>query len=113
MVQRGWYGADTVWQVAGFIALSTAETQSQARRFSRFARPWKVPAKLCLLTSKFGQTFSCPVALAADTVVVVHDTRYGPGPTGNQTRQSQHLKTTIVDVDPITAEIRPTKIQGP
>jgi hypothetical protein len=86
MVQRGWYGADTVWHVAGFIARSTAETRIQAHRFSRFARPWKVPEKLCLLTSKFGQTFSCPVALAAGTVVVVHDTRYGPGPTGSKTR---------------------------
>jgi len=37
----------------------------------------------------------------------------GPGPTGSQTRQSQHLKTTTVDVDPITAEILPTEIQGP
>ncbi|MBI86088.1 MAG: hypothetical protein CMJ81_23065 [Planctomycetaceae bacterium] len=37
-----------------------------------------------LLTSEFGQTFSCPVALADGTVVVVHDTRYGPGSPGSR-----------------------------
>lgn len=33
-----------------------------------------------LLTTVFGQCYGHPAALSAGTVVVVHDTRYGPGP---------------------------------
>ncbi len=35
-------------------------------------------------TSVFGQTRGYPVALSDGTVIVIHDTRYGPGPPGSR-----------------------------
>ncbi|MBI84413.1 MAG: hypothetical protein CMJ81_14560 [Planctomycetaceae bacterium] len=37
-----------------------------------------------MLTTVYGQTFGYPAALGDGTVVVVHDTRYGPGPPGSR-----------------------------
>ena len=36
------------------------------------------------LTTVFGQTFGFPAAQSDGTVVVIHDTRYGPGPAGSR-----------------------------
>ena len=40
---------------------------------------WIPPRMLCTV---YGQTFGYPAALRDGTVVVIHDTRYGPGPAG-------------------------------
>ena len=37
-----------------------------------------------LLTTVFGQTRGYPVALSDGTAIVIHDTRYGPGPPGSR-----------------------------
>ncbi len=42
---------------------------------------WSTPRQL---TTVFGQTFGYPAAQSDGTVVVVHDTRYGPGPAGSR-----------------------------
>ena len=42
-------------------------------------RTWSAPR---MLTTGFGQTFGYPAAQSDGTVVVIHDTRYGPGPAG-------------------------------
>lgn len=42
---------------------------------------WSTPRQL---TTVFGQTFGYPAAQSDGTVVVIHDTRYGPGPAGNR-----------------------------
>ena len=42
---------------------------------------WSAPRQL---TTVFGQTFGYPAAQSDGTVVVVHDTRYGPGPGGSR-----------------------------
>ena len=46
-----------------------------------WGRTWK---DFRLLTTVFGQTRGDPVGLSDGTVVVVHDTRYGPGPPGSR-----------------------------
>ncbi|MDP6175046.1 MAG: protein-export chaperone SecB, partial [Rhodospirillales bacterium] len=40
---------------------------------------WTPPRMLCTV---YGQTFGYPAAQSDGTVVVIHDTRYGPGPAG-------------------------------
>lgn len=42
---------------------------------------WSPPR---MLTTVYGQTFGYPAAQSDGTVVVVHDTRYGPGPPGSR-----------------------------
>ena len=42
---------------------------------------WSPPR---MLTTVYGQTFGYPAAQSDGTVVVVHDTRYGPGPYGSR-----------------------------
>ena len=42
---------------------------------------WSPPR---ILTTVYGQTFGYPAAQSDGTVVVVHDTRYGPGPPGSR-----------------------------
>ncbi|MEE3371209.1 MAG: hypothetical protein VX346_17885 [Planctomycetota bacterium] len=44
-------------------------------------KTWNTPR---LLTTVYGQTFGYPAALSDGTVVVIHDTRYGPGPAGSR-----------------------------
>ena len=44
-------------------------------------RTWK---NVRQLTTVFGQTRGVPVALKDGTVIVIHDTRYGPGPAGSR-----------------------------
>lgn len=44
-------------------------------------RSWQNPR---FLTTVFGQTHGSIVALSDGTVIVVHDTRYGPGPAGSR-----------------------------
>ena len=44
-------------------------------------RSWTNPR---LLVTRFGQTRGHPVALGDNSVLVVHDTRYGPGPPGSR-----------------------------
>ena len=44
-------------------------------------KTWSTPR---LLTTVYGQTFGYPAALSDGTVVVIHDTRYGPGPAGSR-----------------------------
>ena len=47
---------------------------------------WNTPR---LLTTVYGQTFGYPAALSDGTVVVIHDTRYGPGPAGSRAMVSR------------------------
>ena len=42
-------------------------------------RTWSAPR---MLTTQYGQTFGYPAVQSDGTVVVVHDTRYGPGRLG-------------------------------
>ena len=42
---------------------------------------WSPPRMLCTV---YGQTFGYPVVQSNGTVVVIHDTRYGPGPPGSR-----------------------------
>jgi len=42
---------------------------------------WTMPR---LLTTVYGQTYGYPAAQSDGTVIVVHDTRYGPGPAGSR-----------------------------
>jgi hypothetical protein len=50
-----------------------------------------------LLTTVFGQTRGYPAALGDGTAVVVHDTRYGPGPPGSRAMISRDEGTTWED----------------
>ena len=49
------------------------------------------------LTTVFGQTRGDPVALGDGTVIVVHDTRYGPGPPGSRAMVSYDEGSTWED----------------
>jgi len=49
-------------------------------------RTWKGVRQL---TTVFGQTHGSPVALADGTVIVIHDTRYGPGHPGSRAMVSR------------------------
>ena len=51
-----------------------ADSHDQGRNWTNFRQ----------LTTAFGQTRGYPAALGDGTVVVVHDTRYGPGPPGSR-----------------------------
>ena len=44
-------------------------------------KTWSTPR---LLTTVFGQPFGSPAVQSDGTVVVIHDTRYGPGPPGSR-----------------------------
>ena len=44
-------------------------------------KTWNTPR---LLTTVFGQTFGFPAVQSDGTLVVIHDTRYGPGPPGSR-----------------------------
>ena len=55
---------------------------------------WRDPR---LLVSRFGQTRGHPVALEGGTVVVVHDTRYGPGHPGTRAMVSRDDGSTWKD----------------
>ncbi|MDP6443324.1 MAG: sialidase family protein [Pirellulaceae bacterium] len=55
---------------------------------------WSTPR---LLTTVFGQTFGYPAAQRDGAVVVVHDTRYGPGPAGNRAMISRDEGKTWLD----------------
>ena len=50
-----------------------------------------------LLATVFGQTRGDPVALSDGTVIVVHDTRYGPGPPGSRAMISRDEGSTWED----------------
>ena len=49
------------------------------------------------LTTVFGQTFGRPVALSDGTVILIHDTRYGPGPAGSRAMISRDEGRTFED----------------
>ena len=55
---------------------------------------WSPPR---MLTTKYGQTFGYPAAQSDGTVVVVHDTRYGPGPAGSRAMVSRNEGKTWED----------------
>ena len=55
---------------------------------------WSPPRQL---TTVFGQTFGRPAAQSDGTVVVVHDTRYGPGPAGSRAMISRDEGQTWLD----------------
>ena len=55
---------------------------------------WSVPQQL---TTVFGQTFGYPAVQSDGTVVVIHDTRYGPGPAGNRAMISHDEGATWLD----------------
>ena len=55
---------------------------------------WSTPR---MLTTAFGQTFGYPAAQGDGTVVVVHDTRYGPGPAGARAMISRDEGQTWLD----------------
>ena len=55
---------------------------------------WSPPRQL---TTVFGQTYGYPAAQSDGTVVVVHDTRYGPGPTGSRAMISRDEGQTWLD----------------
>ena len=57
-------------------------------------RTWKHLRQLCTV---FGQTYGYPAALSDGTVVVVHDTRYGPGPPGSRAMISRDGGQTWLD----------------
>ena len=57
-------------------------------------RTWE---KVRLLTTWFGQTRGYPVAQSDGTVIVVHDTRYGPGPPGSRAMISRDEGSTWED----------------
>ena len=57
-------------------------------------RTWNTPR---LLTTVFGQTFGYPAVQSDGTVVVIHDTRYGPGPPGSRTMISRDEGKTWID----------------
>ena len=50
-----------------------------------------------MITSVFGQTRGAPVALSDGTVIVIHDTRYGPGPAGSRAMISRDEGVTWED----------------
>ena len=55
---------------------------------------WSTPRQL---TTVFGQPFGYPAALSDGTVVVIHDTRYGPGPPGSRAMISRDEGATWED----------------
>lgn len=55
---------------------------------------WSPPR---MLTTVYGQTFGYPAAQSDGTVVVVHDTRYGPGPHGSRALISRDAGKTWKD----------------
>ena len=55
---------------------------------------WSPPRQLVTV---FGQTFGYPAAQKDGTVVVVHDTRYGPGPPGSRAMVSRDEGQTWLD----------------
>ncbi|MBP86337.1 MAG: hypothetical protein CMJ64_06440 [Planctomycetaceae bacterium] len=57
-------------------------------------RTWNTPR---LLTTVFGQTFGYPAVQSDGTVVVIHDTRYGPGPPGSRAMISRDEGKTWLD----------------
>ena len=57
-------------------------------------KTWNTPR---LLTTVFGQTFGYPAAQSDGTVVVIHDTRYGPGSPGSRAMISRDEGQTWLD----------------
>ena len=55
---------------------------------------WSPPRMLCTV---YGQTFGYPAAQSDGTVVVIHDTRYGPGPPGSRAMISRDEGKTWLD----------------
>ena len=55
---------------------------------------WSMPRQL---TTVFGQTFGYPAGQSDGTVVVIHDTRYGPGPPGSRAVISRDEGQTWLD----------------
>jgi len=55
---------------------------------------WSQPRMLCTV---YGQTFGYPAAQSNGTVVVIHDTRYGPGPPGSRAMISRDEGKTWLD----------------
>ena len=55
---------------------------------------WSPPRMLCTV---YGQTFGYPAAQSNGTVVVIHDTRYGPGPPGSRAMISRDEGKTWLD----------------
>ena len=55
---------------------------------------WSSPRMLCTV---YGQTFGYPAVQSNGTVVVIHDTRYGPGPPGSRAMISRDEGRTWLD----------------
>ena len=55
---------------------------------------WSPPRMLCTV---YGQTFGYPAVQSYGTVVVIHDTRYGPGPPGSRAMISRDEGRTWLD----------------
>ena len=55
---------------------------------------WSPPRMLCTM---YGQTFGYPAVQSNGTVVVIHDTRYGPGPPGSRAMISRDEGRTWLD----------------
>ena len=55
---------------------------------------WSPPRMLCTV---YGQTFGYPAVQSNGTVVVIHDTRYGPGPPGSRAMISRNEGKTWLD----------------
>ena len=55
---------------------------------------WSPPRMLCTV---YGQTFGYPAVQSDGTVVVIHDTRYGPGPPGSRAMISRDEGRTWLD----------------
>ncbi len=55
---------------------------------------WSPPRMLC---TAYGQTFGYPAVQSDGTVVVIHDTRYGPGPPGSRAMISRDEGKTWLD----------------
>lgn len=63
------------------------ESEDQGRSWKDFRQ----------LTTAFGQTFGRPAALNDGTVIMIHDTRYGPGPAGSRAMISRDEGCTFED----------------
>ena len=55
---------------------------------------WSPPRMLCTV---YGQTFGYPAVQSNATVIVIHDTRYGPGPPGSRAMISRDEGRTWLD----------------
>ena len=118
---RNWQGPHTVadWCSQGDIVATPAGNLLTTLRYQRGRRPTDRPEtdrrgfkhlflaesadqglswrKLRPLTTVYGQCYGCPAIQSDGTVVVIHDTRYGPGHRGSRAMVSYDQGNTWAD----------------